>query len=81
MTEEMMSLKNLVAQSAAADVRREMIGFAAERLVQCNGNRERDWETRSGAVELRIPLLRKGGCFPGFLEPRRMSETKAPPDR
>jgi transposase-like protein len=26
------------------------------------------------AVELRIPKLRKGSCFPGFLEPRRMAE-------
>jgi transposase-like protein len=25
-------------------------------------------------VELRIPKLRKGTSFPGFLEPRRMAE-------
>ncbi len=25
-------------------------------------------------VELRIPKLRKGAYFPGFLEPRRMAE-------
>lgn len=31
-------------------------------------NRERDWETRAGTVELRIPKLRKGSYFPGFLE-------------
>jgi hypothetical protein len=34
----------------------------------------RDWETRAGTVELRIPKLRKGAYFPGFLEPRRMAE-------
>ena len=34
----------------------------------------RSWETRAGTVELRIPKLRKGSYFPGFLEPRRMAE-------
>ena len=36
--------------------------------------RNRDWETRAGTVELRIPKLRKGSYFPGFLEPRRLAE-------
>ena len=29
---------------------------------------------RAGTVELRIPKLRKGSYFPGFLEPRRIEK-------
>jgi transposase-like protein len=95
MTEEMMNLRALVEKTPDADLRREMIGLAAERLMalevgalagagyggqnperlaQRSGYRERDWHTRAGTVELRIPKLRKGSYFPGFPEPRRMAE-------
>jgi putative transposase len=95
MTDDMMNLRSLVEKSADADLLREMIGFAAEklmalevgaatgagygeknalRLAQRNGYRDRDWETRAGTVELRIPKLRTGSYFPSFLEPHRMAE-------
>ncbi len=45
-----------------------------ERLNQRDGYRERDWQTRVGTVELRIPKLRRGAYFPAFLEPRRTAE-------
>ena len=95
MTDDMMSLRSLLEKNSDADLLREMIGFAAQRLMELeiegltgaghgersperlthrNGYRDRIWETRAGSVELRIPKLRKGSYFPGFLEPRRTAE-------
>ena len=45
-----------------------------ERLNSRNGYRDRTWDTRAGSVELKIPKLRQGSCFPEFLEPRRTAE-------
>jgi len=47
---------------------------SAERSNSRNGYRERLWETRAGSVDLKIPKLRRGSYFPGFLEPRRTAE-------
>ena len=44
------------------------------RLTYRNGYRDRELKTRMGALNLRVPKLRQGSYFPGFLEPRRTSE-------
>ncbi len=95
MTEDTIALRALLEKGSDVTFLREMIGFAAQRLMeleteglcgagpgerspqrlnQRNGYRDRDWETRAGTVELRIPKLRKGSYFPAFLEPRRLAE-------
>jgi putative transposase len=45
-----------------------------ERINSRNGYRERAYETRAGKLDLKIPKLRSGSYFPGFLEPRRTAE-------
>ena len=47
---------------------------SAERSNSRNGYRDRLWDTRVGAVDLRIPKLRRSSYFPAFLEPRRTAE-------
>jgi putative transposase len=41
------------------------------RLTWRNGYRDRELKTRLGVLNLRVPKLRQGSYFPGFLEPRR----------
>ena len=95
MTEDTIALRALLEKGSDATFLREMIGFAAQRLMeleteglcgagpgerspqrlnQRNGYRDRNWETRAGTVELRVPKLRQGSYFPAFLEPRRLAE-------
>jgi transposase-like protein len=90
MADDRIALRTLLEKGSDASLLREMISFAADRLmevettercgasdgerssdrvVQRNGYRERDWQTRPGTVELRIPKLRRGSYFPRFLEP------------
>jgi transposase-like protein len=81
MTDDKIAVRELLEKGSDATFLREMIGFAAQRLMeletdtlcgtghgerspermnQRNGFRDRDWQTRVGTIELRIPKLRKG---------------------
>lgn len=95
MTDDRMALQGLLEKASDTELLREMITFAADRLMALevdglcgaghgersddrtthrNGYRDRIWETRAGAVDLRIPKLRRGSYLPCFLEPRRTAE-------
>src|SRR5256714_14848841 len=92
MTDEKIALRTLLEKGSDATFLREMIGFAAQRLMELESEalcgaghgersaerrnerngyryRDRDWETRAGTVELRIPKLRR---------PRRLAEKALP---
>jgi transposase-like protein len=45
-----------------------------ERTGQRNGYREREWDTRVGTLELRVPRVRDGSYFPSLLAPRKRAE-------
>ena len=47
---------------------------SGERATWRNGYRDRSLDTRVGTLNLKIPKLRTGSYFPGFLEPRKMVE-------
>src|SRR3546814_4498194 len=40
----------------------------------CSSGLDRSLDTRVGTLNLKIPKLRAGSYFPGFLEPRKMVE-------
>ena len=44
------------------------------RTTWWNGYRDRSLDIRLGTLNLRLPKLRQGSYFPGFLEPRQTSE-------
>ncbi len=46
----------------------------ASRTGQRNGYRERQWDTRVGSIDLRVPRVRDGSFLPSLLEPRKRAE-------
>ena len=47
---------------------------SSDRTTWRNGYRDRTLETRLGPLNLKVPKLRTGSYFPGFLEPRKPVE-------
>ncbi len=47
---------------------------SGDRSTWRNGYRDRALDTRLGTLNLKIPKLRTGAYFPGFLEPRKTAE-------
>ena len=47
---------------------------AEQRTTWRNGYRDRSLDTRLGTLNLKVPKLRQGSYFPGFLEARKTSE-------
>jgi transposase-like protein len=59
-----------VAQHLGAD-RHER---TSTRTGQRNGYRERQWDTRVGSIDLKIPRVRDNSYYPAILDPRRRAE-------
>ena len=68
MAQQLMELE--VAQHVGADKYERSTNRTGER----NGYRDRQWDTRVGSIELRVPRVRDGGYYPALLEPRRRGE-------
>ena len=68
MAQQLMELE--VAQHVGADKYER----TAQRSGERNGYRDRNWDTRVGSIELRVPRVRDGGYYPALLEPRRRGE-------
>ena len=73
MTDSMMHRRSLVEMEVGNLAGAPYGEKSPQRSVQHNGHRECDWLIRAGTVELRIPKLRRGSYFPGFLELGRMA--------
>lgn len=66
--------QSLMELEVSQHLRAEKNERTPERTGQRNGYRIRQWDTRVGTVELKVPRVRDGSFFPSLLEPRRRAE-------
>jgi putative transposase len=64
----------LMELEATQHIGAERYERGADRNGYRNGYRERQWDTRAGTVELKVPRVRDGSFFPSILEPRKRAE-------
>ncbi len=64
-------LQELIEVEAAEQIGAGRYERSETRATERNGRRPRLLATEAGDIELKIPKLRKGSCFPSILEPRR----------
>lgn len=64
----------LMEAELSEQLKAEPYQHTPERTGMRNGYRERQWDTRVGSIELRVPRARDGSFFPSLLEPRKRSE-------
>ncbi|OIN33601.1 hypothetical protein AO411_2028245 [Salmonella enterica subsp. enterica serovar Sarajane] len=87
MADHGMTFSDPLMQPGGEDFLRELTEFMLNRIMEAditqrsngretyrNGYLDRQYNTRLGTLDLRIPKLREGSYFPPFLEARRMSE-------
>ncbi len=67
-------LKRIMEADVTQRINAEPPERSDERETYRNGYRDRQYHTRLGTLELRIPKLREGSYFPSFLEACRLSE-------
>lgn len=72
----------VMAQAIMEEEVTEIVGAergvrSQERTGHRNGYRDRDWDTRVGSIELKVPRVRDGGYIPSLLEARRRDVGRA----
>lgn len=67
-------VNSLMDAEVASQIGAERYERNQERNNQRNGYRDREWDTRVGTLDLKIPKLRKGSYYPSLLEPRKRAE-------
>lgn len=67
-------VQSLMEAEVTAQIGADRYERSNERVTQRNGYRHREWDTRVGTLDLKIPKLRKGTYYPSLLEPRKRAE-------